>query len=39
MLKRYDIIISVDDLRSAAQQGSIYAGQPAEVVPLRRDNS
>jgi len=38
MLKRYDII-SVDDLRAAAQQGSDYAGQPAQVVPLRRENS
>jgi integrase len=38
MLKRYDII-SLDDLRAAAQQGSDYAGQPAQVVPLRRENS
>ena len=38
MLKRYDII-SLDDLRNAAQQGSSYAGQPAQVVPLRRENS
>jgi integrase len=38
MLKRYDII-SLDDLRNAAQRGSSYAGQPAQVVPLRRENS
>jgi integrase len=38
MLKRYDII-SLDDLRIAAQQGSSYVGQPAQVVPLRRENS
>jgi hypothetical protein len=34
MLKRYDII-SVDDLREAAQRGSSYTGSPGQVVPIR----
>jgi hypothetical protein len=34
MLKRYHII-SVDDLRSAAERASAYQGRRAEVLPLR----
>jgi hypothetical protein len=36
MLKRYDII-SLDDLRRAACQGSEYAGQASPITPLRRE--
>jgi hypothetical protein len=38
MLKRYDIM-SLDDLRAAAQHGSDYIVWLAQVVPLRRENS
>jgi integrase len=34
MLKRYDII-SIDDLRAAAERGCVHAGEPARVVPIR----
>jgi integrase len=34
MLKRYDII-SIDDLRAAAERGSDHAADPARVVPIR----
>jgi integrase len=34
MLKRYDII-SLDDLRAAAERGSDHATEPARVVPIR----
>ena len=37
MLKRYDII-SLDDLRLAARQGSDYTGQRSQVTPLRQRN-
>lgn len=34
MLKRYDII-SIDDLRAAAERGSDHAAEPTRVVPIR----
>jgi hypothetical protein len=34
MLKRYDII-SLDDLRAAAERGSDHAAEPARIVPIR----
>ncbi len=36
MLKR-DHVINVDDLRRAAERGSVYSGKAGQVVPLRGD--
>jgi hypothetical protein len=36
MLKRYHVI-NVDNLRRAAERGSVYTGKAGQVVPLRGD--
>jgi hypothetical protein len=38
MLKRYHVI-NVDDLRRAAERGSVYTGRVGQVVPLRSEDA